>query len=55
MAVCQRLAALSPGVALQFKRVLNTLGLATFDRAVDEEPRAKVRLGRPAPGESNPP
>jgi 2-(1,2-epoxy-1,2-dihydrophenyl)acetyl-CoA isomerase len=39
------LATLRPLVAAQFKRVFNLLGLATFDRAVEEENRAQRVLG----------
>ncbi len=35
--VAARLAALQPAVAASFKHVLNTIGLATFDRAIDLE------------------
>lgn len=42
---CHRLAALKPAVATQFKRVLNRIGLAAFDRAVDEESRAQRGFG----------
>ncbi|MBV5291656.1 MAG: enoyl-CoA hydratase/isomerase family protein [Curvibacter lanceolatus] len=40
----QRLAALRPDVATQFKRVLNQIGLAGFDQAVAEENLAQRRL-----------
>jgi len=40
----QRLAALRPEVATQFKRVLNQIGLAGFDQAVAEENLAQRRL-----------
>jgi len=40
----QRLAALRPEVATQFKRVLNQIGLAGFDQAVAEENRAQRLL-----------
>ncbi len=40
-----QLAALKPGVAAQFKRVFNLLGLATFDQAIEEENRAQRLLG----------
>lgn len=44
MQTAQRLAALRPDVATQFKRVLNQIGLAGFDQAVAEENRAQRRL-----------
>jgi len=40
-----QLAALKPGVAAQFKRVFNLLGLATFDQAIEEENKAQRLLG----------
>lgn len=40
----QRLAALQPEVATQFKRVLNQIGMAGFDQAVAEENRAQRLL-----------
>jgi len=40
-----KLATLNPLVAAQFKRVFNLLGLATFDRAVEEENMAQRLLG----------
>lgn len=40
-----QLATLKPGVAAQFKRVFNLLGLATFDQAIEEENRAQHLLG----------
>jgi 2-(1,2-epoxy-1,2-dihydrophenyl)acetyl-CoA isomerase len=40
----QRLAALKPDVAAQFKRVLNQIGLAGFDQAVAEECRTQRLL-----------
>lgn len=40
-----KLATLKPLVASQFKRVFNLLGLATFDRAVEEENMAQRLLG----------
>lgn len=40
-----QLASLKPGVAAQFKRVFNLLGLATFDQAIEEENRAQRLLG----------
>jgi len=40
----QRLAALRPEVATQFKRVLNQIGLAGFEQAVAEENRAQRLL-----------
>lgn len=42
----QRLAALSPPVAMQFKRVLNLIGLGPFEQAVDEETKVQRSLGR---------
>ena len=39
-----KLAMLKPGVATQFKRVFNLLGLATFDRAIEEENMAQRLL-----------
>jgi 2-(1,2-epoxy-1,2-dihydrophenyl)acetyl-CoA isomerase len=42
---CARLAALSPQVAAEFKRVLNRVGLAGFEAAVQEECDAQRRLG----------
>ena len=42
--MAQRLAALQPQVATQFKRVLNQIGLAGFDQAVAEESRAQRLL-----------
>ncbi|WP_027474156.1 enoyl-CoA hydratase/isomerase family protein [Curvibacter gracilis] len=44
MQTAQRLAALQPEVATQFKRVLNQIGLAGFDQAVAEENRAQRLL-----------
>lgn len=41
-----KLATLNPRVATQFKRVFNLLGLATFDRAIEEENMAQ-RLLKP--------
>ena len=46
VSACNRLAALEPQVAMQFKRVLNLFGLAQFDRAVDEEMRVQRLLSR---------
>lgn len=42
---CVRLAALNPTVAAEFKRVLNLVGLAGFEAAVQEESRVQRRLG----------
>jgi 2-(1,2-epoxy-1,2-dihydrophenyl)acetyl-CoA isomerase len=42
---CARLAALSPDVAAEFKRVLNWVGLAGFEAAVQEECNVQRRLG----------
>jgi 2-(1,2-epoxy-1,2-dihydrophenyl)acetyl-CoA isomerase len=39
------LAALTPSIAAQFKRVFNLVGLATFDRALDEESKTHRSLG----------
>lgn len=39
-----KLATLNPRVATQFKRVFNLLGLATFDRAIEEENMAQRLL-----------
>lgn len=44
MTLCRRLAALAPSVAMQFKRVLNTVGLHRFDRAIEEESNATRSL-----------
>jgi 2-(1,2-epoxy-1,2-dihydrophenyl)acetyl-CoA isomerase len=41
---CNRLAALKPAVASQFKRVLNLFGLQEFDRAVAEEENVQRAL-----------
>ena len=38
------LARLDPAVAAEFKKVLNSVGLAAFDRAVAEESRAQRML-----------
>ena len=43
-AVAARLAALEPEVASRFKRVLNTIGMPSFDRAVDLENDAQRAL-----------
>jgi 2-(1,2-epoxy-1,2-dihydrophenyl)acetyl-CoA isomerase len=45
--VAARLAALQPAVARKFKRVLNELGLAHFDRAVQLENEAQRSLMPP--------
>ena len=42
--MAQRLAALQPQVATQFKRVFNQIGLAGFDQAVAEETRTQRLL-----------
>jgi 2-(1,2-epoxy-1,2-dihydrophenyl)acetyl-CoA isomerase len=39
-----RLASLPPGVANEFKRVLNDVGLPRFDRAVELETQAQRAL-----------
>ena len=44
---CRRLAALQPGVAAHFKRVLNSIGLDRFERAIEEESSATRALTRP--------
>jgi 2-(1,2-epoxy-1,2-dihydrophenyl)acetyl-CoA isomerase len=49
MAACQRLAALDPAVVSHFKRVLNTVGLARFDRAIQEESAVTRLLMPPHP------
>ena len=41
---CARLAALNPSVAAEFKRVLNLVGLAAFEAAVQEECTVQRRL-----------
>jgi 2-(1,2-epoxy-1,2-dihydrophenyl)acetyl-CoA isomerase len=43
---CERLAALRPEVAAQFKRVLNVFGQQEFDRAVAEESSVQRTLAR---------
>lgn len=43
---CNRLAALKPAVASQFKRVLNLFGLQEFNRAVAEEENVQRSLAR---------
>jgi enoyl-CoA hydratase/carnithine racemase len=43
---CNRLAALKPAVASQFKRVLNLFGLQEFNRAVAEEENVQRALAR---------
>jgi enoyl-CoA hydratase/carnithine racemase len=49
-AVAERLAGLDPAVASRFKRVLNQLGLAAFDRALDLETAMQTALeSRSAP------
>jgi len=40
-----KLATLQPLVAAQFKRILNLIGLATFEQAIEEESRAQRLLG----------
>lgn len=42
--LCQRLSALQPEVVTQFKRVLNGMGLALFERAIEEESRVMRSL-----------
>lgn len=60
MAACRQLAALEPEVVAHYKRVLNTVGLDRFDRAIEEESSATRRLmaaaalTRQAPGRSLP-
>jgi 2-(1,2-epoxy-1,2-dihydrophenyl)acetyl-CoA isomerase len=46
LAAARRLADLKPEVATAFKRVLNTIGLDQFDRAIEEETRVQRMLGR---------
>lgn len=45
----QTLAALNPEVAWQFKRVFNGIGLASFDRAIQEENTVQRTLGGASP------
>jgi 2-(1,2-epoxy-1,2-dihydrophenyl)acetyl-CoA isomerase len=45
-AIAARLAELEPHVAAQFKQVLNGVGLAAFDQAVEEESRVQRFLQR---------
>lgn len=45
----QTLAALSPEVAWQFKRVFNGIGLEAFDRAIQEENKVQSMLGGAIP------
>jgi 2-(1,2-epoxy-1,2-dihydrophenyl)acetyl-CoA isomerase len=47
LAVCRRLASLDPVVVSQFKRVLNTVALDRFERAIDEESKATHLLMHP--------
>jgi 2-(1,2-epoxy-1,2-dihydrophenyl)acetyl-CoA isomerase len=49
MAACQRLAALDPAVVAHYKRVLNSVGLDRFDRAIEEESNATRRLAQALP------
>ncbi len=42
---CERLAALAPEVARRFKKVLNEIGLASFERAITLENEAQRSLG----------
>ncbi|MFT3817234.1 MAG: enoyl-CoA hydratase-related protein [Rubrivivax sp.] len=44
MGACRRLAALDPAVVAHYKRVLNTVGLDRFDRAIEEESNATRML-----------
>jgi enoyl-CoA hydratase/carnithine racemase len=46
LSACRRLAALSPRVAAQFKRVLNLFGLEHFEAAVQEESAVQRVLGQ---------
>lgn len=46
MDACARLAALSPTVAAEFKRVLNLFGLPGYEAAVAEESSVQRRLGQ---------
>jgi len=48
LSACQRLAALRPDVAAQFKRVLNLFGLDRFEAAVQEESDVQRLLGQSA-------
>lgn len=48
MAICRRLAALEPAVAAHYKRVLNSVGLDRFDRAIEAECEATRQLGQAA-------
>lgn len=45
LAAAQRIASLDPEVASTFKRVLNTIGLARFDQAVEAESAVQRRWG----------
>jgi len=49
MDACLRLAALQPGVAANFKRVLNAIGLDLFGRAIEEESSVMRQLSGAAP------
>lgn len=51
MALCLRLAQLDPAVVAQYKRVLNTVGLDRFDRAIAEESDVTRWLMKGAPTE----
>ena len=50
LAAARQIADLKPEVAAQFKRVLNQIGLAQFERAVEEESKVQRLLGRDAAG-----
>ena len=45
LAAARRVAELKPGVAREFKRVLNQIGLERFERAVEEESAVQRRWG----------
>ena len=45
LAAAQRIASLDPEVASTFKRVLNQIGLARFDHAIEEESKVQRQLG----------
>ncbi len=45
LSLAKRLAALDPRVSAQYKRVMNEIGLAAFDQAVEAENRAQMSLG----------
>lgn len=44
--VCHRLAKLAPGLAAEYKRVLNRVGLDRYEQAVQEESGMQARIGR---------